>query len=71
MNTDRPKGVGNAYRFDQSKESGFDRFRLVVQSGTRAFMSWTAVCRLFLLVLRVSFTLRVRGLRGVILGGLV
>ena len=45
--------------------------RLVVRFGTREFMSWTAVCRLFLLVLLASFTLRGRALRGVIWGGLV
>ena len=45
--------------------------RLVVRSGTRGFMFWTAACGLCLRGLRGSFTLRVAELRGAILAGLV
>ena len=45
------------------------RRRLVVRSGTRGFMFWTAVLSLFLRVLRASFTLRGWVLRGAIWGG--
>ena len=47
------------------------RRRLVVRSGTRGFMYWTAVCCLFRVGLRGSFTLRVLGWRGAIWGVLV